>query len=405
MVLDDFAGLAGATDFLISIIDGLRRARPDWSYRFVYRCAPARASAKGIAAIVRAVGKAVVRRQRVALPVRRAPADVIARLRRDGFPDVPVATIAHGEHAFARWCRDEAIDVALPFAAALSPDFPVPWVGYLYDFQHRAYPEFFTASERAWRDRSFRAMVDSAYAVIVNARAVAADAAEYLGAMRARIFALPFSAAPDAGWFDRDTDAVREAYGIAPRYFMVSNQFWVHKRHDVAIRALAELADAQVEMVMTGSTHDARAPGHFASLQALVDDLGLAGRVHFLGLIPKLDQIALMRGAVAVVQPTAFEGGPGGGSVFDAVAVGTPAIVSDIAVNREIDMHVGRYVALGDVSALAAAFAAALDGPGRDAADQYALVAAGHARRRAMGDVLAQAIDHAITATMNGKER
>jgi glycosyltransferase involved in cell wall biosynthesis len=48
-----------------------------------------------------------------------------------------------------------------------------------------------------------------------------------------------------------------------------------------------------------------------------------------------------MRQASALIQPTLFEGGPGGGSVYDAMAVGTRAIVSDIPVNREIrDSHV-----------------------------------------------------------------
>ena len=36
------------------------------------------------------------------------------------------------------------------------------------------------------------------------------------------------------------------------------------------------------------------------------------------------------------MQPTLFEGGPGGGSVYDAIALGVPSIVSDIPINREI---------------------------------------------------------------------
>ena len=50
-----------------------------------------------------------------------------------------------------------------------------------------------------------------------------------------------------------------------------------------------------------------------------------------------------MRRAVAVLQPTLSEGGPGGGSVYDAVAVGTPVIASDIPVNREIEHESVRF--------------------------------------------------------------
>jgi glycosyltransferase involved in cell wall biosynthesis len=45
----------------------------------------------------------------------------------------------------------------------------------------------------------------------------------------------------------------------------------------------------------------------------------------------------IMKHAAAVVQPTRYEGSPGGGEVEDAVAVGMQAIVSDIPVNLEIE--------------------------------------------------------------------
>ena len=40
--------------------------------------------------------------------------------------------------------------------------------------------------------------------------------------------------------------------------------------------------------------------------------LGLEQRVRVLGLVPKRDQIEIMKKACAVLQPTRFEGGPGG---------------------------------------------------------------------------------------------
>jgi glycosyltransferase involved in cell wall biosynthesis len=44
-----------------------------------------------------------------------------------------------------------------------------------------------------------------------------------------------------------------------------------------------------------------------------------------------------MKKSIALIQPTLFEGGPGGGSVYDAIAHGVPCIVSDIPVNMEIE--------------------------------------------------------------------
>ena len=45
----------------------------------------------------------------------------------------------------------------------------------------------------------------------------------------------------------------------------------------------------------------------------------------------------LLKKSIAVIQPTLFEGGPGGGASYDAISLGKPLIVSDIAVNREIE--------------------------------------------------------------------
>ena len=58
--------------------------------------------------------------------------------------------------------------------------------------------------------------------------------------------------------------------------------------------------------------------------------------IHFLGYIPKPDQIAIMRNAIGLIQPTLFEGGPGGGAVYNALCLGITCLISDIKVNREI---------------------------------------------------------------------
>ena len=99
---------------------------------------------------------------------------------------------------------------------------------------------------------------------------------------------------------------------------------------------------------------DYRSPDYAGRLVARVQTLGIADACHFLGLIPKLDQIALMREAIAVIQPTLFEGGPGGGAVYAAIGLGQPVIVSDISVNREIAECIDEYFAPDDPKALLA---------------------------------------------------
>ena len=63
----------------------------------------------------------------------------------------------------------------------------------------------------------------------------------------------------------------------------------------------------------------------------------------FFGLVPKEHQIEIMKRAIAVIQPSRFEGGPGGGSVYDATSLGVRSIVSDIPVNLELPID-GKFI-------------------------------------------------------------
>jgi glycosyltransferase involved in cell wall biosynthesis len=91
-----------------------------------------------------------------------------------------------------------------------------------------------------------------------------------------------------------------------------------------------------VDLICTGATFGYRSETHFSELQRFLKQRGLARRVRCLGVIPKRHQVELVKGATALIQPTLFEGGPGGLSVYDAVALDTLVLDSDIPVNREI---------------------------------------------------------------------
>lgn len=406
ILVDGFADLAGAADFLVSLVDAMCRTADGRELVLVMRMPPPRWSPRGIAASLVKLAKDVVRGRRPTLPPRPSdPQAVVDRMVREGLRRLPLYSVAATPDALAALCEREGIDVVMPPHYALS-GYRRPWVGYIFDFQHRFYPQFFTPRILRHRDRQFDDTLRQASTVIVNARQVKVDA-ERFHEPTARIVPLPFSAAPDPRWFETDPQAVRLRYGIAPRYFIISNQFWVHKRHEVAIAAFLRLAARRddIELVCTGATDDWRVPDHFPRLQAMIAASDAARRVHILGLIPKQDQIALLRGSLAVVQPTAFEGGPGGGSVFDAVALGVRSIVSDLPVNREIKAHVTEYFPLDDVDALCAAMERVADLPPPVPVAQDELIRRGLERRAAMGRALWEAADHAVAAPMRQQSR
>ncbi len=237
-------------------------------------------------------------------------------------------------------------------------------VGYVFDFQHHYLPHFFSPRIRANRDRRFAAIVHDADGIVVNSRATAADATRILGVPSERILAMPFAPYALPWWFDSDPDEIRRQYGVGDRFLLVCNHFWVHKDHETAIRSLsmlhAESGMSDLELVMTGDPVDHRDPSHYGRLVDLVEKLRLNKHVHFLGLVPKRHQLGLMRACALVIQPTRFEGGPGGGSVAEAIGLGVPAVVSDIDVNREIDVGNAQFFRTGDSTDLAAKAAQAL---------------------------------------------
>ena len=285
------------------------------------------------------------------------PAVVYAAIQ-DFIPRIEVRFYPDHRRALHAIIRKLGADAVIPCIRPMPEGFRTPWVGYIFDFQHRHLPHLFTEAERHGRDVSIGRMLEAATVVICNSESAREDAERFHPGSAAKIVSLPFTAVPRAGWFDLDPVQVRRRYGLPERYFLVSNQFWLHKDHPTAIRAfaayLAQGGSPAAALVCTGKIHDYRDPGYGETIRALVAELGLDGQVHLLGHIPKDDQIALLRGAVAVVQPTWFEGGRGGGAVLDAIAVGVPALMSDIPVNLEIAADNCRFFKKADPSALAA---------------------------------------------------
>ena len=293
--------------------------------------------------------------------------------------------------ALAALSRRLGLEVLLPSGFPLGEDFPVPWVGFIDDFQYKYFPQNYAPAYHAKRDSFLARMVHEPKAVTMLSRSAADDAHKFFPDLKAEMVPLPFAAAPAEEWLIEQPSVARQ-YGVGSRYFMISNQFWVNKRHDIAFAAFGRLAqeDEGVQLVCTGGTEDHRDPGHFPRLRSFIAEHGLAKRICILGFIPKLDQIALMKNCIAMIQATEFEGTPGGLSIYDAISLGVPTIVSDITVNREIQEWVTSYFPLNDVGALHHRMSQIMRSspPSRDTS---ALRELGHQRRRRCAQALLEA--------------
>jgi glycosyltransferase involved in cell wall biosynthesis len=373
-----FRDWAGGVDFLFSVVDSLRAAPEAIDLHLLD---PTPRAPHGWKRLRRAIAARLGARTGDRAPPALDCAAIAARC--DATHRLP-----DGAEAIAEAGRRLRLDAILPAHGVLPGAMPCPWIGYLYDFQHRHLPYLFTERERRKRDEAFDRMVEAAPAIVVNSRDTAAEARRLYPQAAARIHALPFNASPRPEWLDGS--AGRSVAEPSGPYFLISNQFWVHKDHPTAFRAFAAVArrHPEVRLVCTGQTSDFRRPEYFATLVTLLDTLGVNDRVTIAGLLPKKEQIELLKSAVAVIQPTLCEGGPGGGAVYDAVSLGVRAIVSDIPINRELSGEpTVAFFSTGDPEALADAMLHALATP-RPTVSANVLRDRGQARRAACGRMI-----------------
>ena len=335
----NFIEWGGGLDFLRTVASSLYATSVPIELHFLAPGTGPRASLYDVTRLLRAAVAKNILGRKVATSHAPSRADLHRAIQ--SF-DVPIEfhNIDIGMNALAGRAKHLSLDVLLPSFVPLPFGRDLPWLGYIYDFQHRYLPQFFTEKERKQRDCAFQSMLSRAPGVIVNAQMVASNIKEFFPNTQAAVFTLPFSAAPSHKWFDLDDAPVREKYNITNRYFIICNQFWQHKDHSTAFDAFDEFIRrygyADIDLVCTGATGDFRSVDYFKSLIEKLREKGIEKRVHILGMIPKNEQIALMKGAIGLIQPTLFEGGPGGGAAYDAVSLGVPAIISDIPVNLEI---------------------------------------------------------------------
>lgn len=239
-----------------------------------------------------------------------------------------------------RVLKELKIDIVFPVLKPEYAKIKVPTYFYIFDCQHNYFPEFFSEKEIKSRNKMFKKIVNLKKKILVNAKSVKNDLVKFYCANPDKIYVLPFTPQVESEFFEDNVELIRK-YNLPEKYFIISNQFWTHKDHATAFKAFSELLQdplyANIELICTGNTKDHRNSNYFNELTTLLKELGIENKVRCLGLIPKREQIEILKNSVALIQPTLFEGGPGGGSVQEAITLGVKSIVSNIETNLEID--------------------------------------------------------------------
>ncbi len=260
----------------------------------------------------------------------------------------------------ARAARHEQVETVFPVSVSYTRLLPnaIAWIP---DLQHCFLPEFFSRMARVARDRSFPALLrDPNRHVVFSSRCALEDATRAYGPPSAKTHILHFATVPLPSWFQEPTPFVAK-YKLPSLYVILCNQFWIHKDHLTAFKAAAKLKreGLTVHLVCTGPTHDNRHPEFFPKLKSQIRELGIEEQVHILGMIPRVDQVCLIRASKAVLQPSQFEGWST--VIEDARALGKPTIASNFPVHIEQDAPGSTFFRMGDADDCARAIAQCLE--------------------------------------------
>lgn len=180
--------------------------------------------------------------------------------------------------------------------------------------------------------------------IICNSQATARDIIDLYGIEAAKITPIPL--AYDRAHFQPDSSPSSNI-----PYFLFLGRHDPYKNLQRAIAALASLP-SEYQLWCAGSPDRRYTP----KLQRLIAERELGERVRFLDYVPYQDLPSLLKGAIALVYPSLWEGF--GLPVLEAMACGTPTITSNCSALPEVAGDAAVLVDPYNVSEIAAAMKA-----------------------------------------------
>lgn len=284
-----------------------------------------------------------------------------------GLCDLPSRTLPLGQLAwrlsvlasqvsrlpYAPIARSMAAEGAVVYHATehLLPRLPAPTVLTVHDLIFERYPQHHTARNRLYLHAAMPLFVRAADAIIAVSRHTRADLVALYGADPAKIHVVyegvdeRFAPASPA-----EVQRVRAVYSPDRPYLLMVGTLEPRKNHAAALRALARLK-------AWGWPHRLLLVGGqgwlFDPIRRQIDELGLAGDVHFAGYVPDADLPPLYSGAACVLVPSLYEGF--GFPVLEALACAAPVVCSNASSLPEVAGDAALLVAPEDDAGLAAA--------------------------------------------------
>lgn len=226
-------------------------------------------------------------------------------------------------------------------------------VAWFADLQFKYYPEFFSKRKLFENEIKVKYLLKNAKDLVVSSQAVKDDFLKFYKIPKTlKIHIYHFVSIID-NLPDISSNTIKEKYGLPNEYFMISNQFHKHKNHKVAFKALEMLKKEgkPIHLAITGQFPSQPDSPYMQELHDIINKNNLKDQISFLGLIPRGDQLLLMKYSKAIIQPSLFEGWST--VIEDARSLQVPVIATDLPVNVEQLGDKGQFFSAHDFNKLA----------------------------------------------------
>jgi glycosyltransferase involved in cell wall biosynthesis len=239
-----------------------------------------------------------------------------------------------------------------------SPDFIPPHrpscrsVITVHDLAFLLYPHFLTKESARYYGHIDQAVRWTDHIISVS-ESTKRDTIQHLGVPEDKITVVYEAANPIFQPVDREIarEHVRNRHGIDGPYILFVSTIEPRKNVPTLLRAVWQLMECykeDVRLVLAGGKG-----WLFEDAFAVVDELELNGRVHFVGRVPSEDLLYLYNAAEMLAHPAFYEGF--GLPPLEAMACGLPAIVSNVASLPEVVGDAGLLIDPHDVDELTVA--------------------------------------------------
>ena len=212
------------------------------------------------------------------------------------------------------------------------------------DFQEVYLPHLFSAVYLDFRKKSQQELLSSDKHVLFSSNDACNDFEKLYPSARSKKHVVNF-AVFHPNYMDIAIEQLKDKYQLIDvPYFFSPNQFWKHKNHIVVLKAVKEIKEKHhfnIQVLFSGKESDSRNPTYFEEIKIFVAENNLQDNIKFLGFIDRIDQLVFMKNALAVIQPSLFEGWSS--VVEDAKAMNQNLIVSSLNVHKEQLGNKGYY--------------------------------------------------------------